>query len=348
MNDLPEKYENVVQLTPGKNAFVYRATNTLLERDVFLKAYALPDSDPDSALTEPRLLQKLDHRNLVTIYDAEEMQSGRILLEMEYVNGGSLGELIDKATEEGIWPSLHEAIKFVTDVARGLSHLHTKRFVHRDIKPANIVLRRSKYSTQAVVTDLGLASRMNEAGRASGSQHSRLYRPPEAWDGRGYGQASDVYQLGIVLFQLLGGQLRYGLSRAPDTALCGYIKSGMVFDHSALLPYVGRRLRTILDACMCGEDNRIRSMSDLQVELQNAKANLHDWRYARTKSGFRLERRESSGRQHAMDVLVDGRRHEVQQARKTPGGSWRRVGGPLYIRHSDLTHSQKFQRLISQ
>jgi len=205
---LPDKYTDIVALRPGQNGAVYRARNILLDREVFLKVYEIPESDPLSALREPQALEELEHASLTRIYSADVLGNGHLLLEMELLSDGSFKDLIDVCAESGEWISVKEAVRLVIDAATGLGHLHNSGFVHRDVKPANLM---RSVGGRAKVTDLGLASRLDGNGKAYASEHSRLYRPPEIWGGHGYTPSSDVYQLGIVLFQLLGGELDYAM-----------------------------------------------------------------------------------------------------------------------------------------
>ncbi len=182
---LPDKYSDAVELAGGKNASVFRARNRNVGRDCFLKAYPAPENDPRSALKEPQLLQALRHRHLVEIYDADVLDAEHVLLEMEWLPAGSFQNLIDVCKNKGEWIEVRKAIELVCDVADGLNHFHRAGFVHRDIKPANLMLKESAAGPVGIVTDLGLASQLDSAtGRAAGSQHSRLYRPQEAWEGK--------------------------------------------------------------------------------------------------------------------------------------------------------------------
>ena len=86
---LPPKFTNVRALTPGRNAKVFMGMNSFVGREVFLKVYPVPAEDSQSALREPQLLCELEHQNLVKIFGADALTDGSILLEMEFVSGGS-------------------------------------------------------------------------------------------------------------------------------------------------------------------------------------------------------------------------------------------------------------------
>jgi serine/threonine protein kinase len=347
MDEIPDKYAGVTPLDPGQNADVYVATNRFLNREVFLKVYDLDPADPTSALREPQILTQLHHENLAKIYSAEALAHGRLLLEMEFISGGSLQAMLMRAINTGIWPSVHQVLDLARDIASGLSHLHNAGYVHRDGKPANIMVRRVNGRLRAVVTDLGLAARIGANGRAFGSKHARLYRPPEVWDGAGYSRASDVYQLGIIIFQLLGGELRYAFGNAPDSALAAYTKARMLFKTSALGPHVLRPLANLIQECLCGEADRIRDMPSLIVAIQKNQADHPDWRLRRTSLGFRLGRRV--GRKDLMvDVRVDNQNHEIQRLKKSDGGTWRKSGRAIHLKHSDLRKCREFQQMLSE
>lgn len=343
---LPPKFTNVQALMPGRNARVFKATNSFVGRDVFLKIYPVPPNDSQSALREPHLLRQLEHQNLVKIFGADALNDGSILLEMELVSGGSFQDLIDGAAANGRWPSIHECIRLILEVAAGLSHLHSRRFVHRDVKPANLVIRNSGSRKQGVVTDLGLASGINHVGRAFASQHARLYRPPEVWTGVGYSVSSDIYQLGIVLFQLLGGTLDHSLSHLQDDALKEMAVAGSLVDLESVGPHVDECLRRVLRKCVCLEAQRLPSISDFVVALNDAKVCHSDWKHVLCPGGFLMERSDDSGAVYQVEVATKGSTHTVIRRKRGPTGKFRARGAPETLTHSDLGRCRKFRQLI--
>jgi len=346
MNDLPDKYIDVEVLKPGKNASVFSATNGNLNRKVFLKFYQFKPDDVLSALREPQLLTKLDHANLAKIYDADKIGQDQMLLEMELLRGGSLQDVIDKAAKSGDWPSLHQVLRWGHDMASGLAHLHERKYVHRDGKPANVMVRKANGHQRAVFTDLGLAARVGDDGRAFASQHARLYRPPEVWDGHGYSFASDVYQVGIIVFQLLGGRLDYELADVTDVELAIKTRDRLIFDFTALHPYVERLVLDLLDKCICPEAQRIVDMPSLAFAFNNLIHETHDWNFKRTKDGFNLRRRNGS-KLYDFGVSADGNKHTVLVTKSVNNGQPRRCGDPVAITHNSLHHCRKFQQLLA-
>ena len=343
---LPPKFSNIQPLTPGRNAKVFRAVNAFMRRDVFLKIYPIPVEDSLSALQEPQLLCELQHQHLVKIYGADELSNASILLEMELVDGGSFQDAIESALKTGRWPSVHNCIRLTLEVAAGLSHLHSKGYVHRDIKPANLVLRVVGTRRQGVVTDLGLASKLDKSGRAFRSQHARLYRPPEVWSGMGYSVSSDVYQLGIVLFQLLGGNIDYSLSDLSDEDLKGRALAGAVIDLDSVGPHVDESLRRVLRGCICLEKDRLGSISDVVVALNAAKVKHLDWQYTVRAGGFDLERMDTASACYKIEVEVNRSEHTVSRRKKGLGGKFRAHGASKVITHRDIGRCREFRQLI--
>ncbi|MBX3342654.1 MAG: serine/threonine protein kinase [Nitrospira sp.] len=345
MTRLPAKFVDLVPLVPGQNASVFRATNSFLNRPAFLKIYPIPEGDPHSALREPQLLQSLCHPNLATIHSADALRDNRLLLEMELIDGGSLKELIDSATSQGNWPSIHEVLDYTSDLARGLSEMHNARLVHRDVKPANVMLRNGTGRKQAVVTDLGLASTLDDSGRSFASRHSRLYRPPEVWERRGYSRASDVYQTGIVLFQMLGGKMPYSMGNLDDDDLSHIICTHALLDLSDIGPHVDPSLRRILTQCICSERSRLTRMTDLINAIAACKRDHFDWRYTLAPDGFILTR-EANGRRYEVEVSSDGNSHSVSGKKRIGGGQLRRIFPDETIVHGSLGRSQAFRSLL--
>ena len=343
---LPGKFTALHPLVPGKNAKVFRARNSLLGREVFLKLYPIPATDAGSALREPQLLTELEHENLAKIYSAERLDDGNILLEMELITGGSFHELIDRSIAAATWPSIHDCIHLISDVAAGLSHLAKKGFVHRDVKPANLVMRVSGSKRQGVVTDLGLASTIAEGGRAFASRHARIYRPPEVWAGEGYSHASDVYQLTIVLFQLLGGGLNHELGNLTDDELAELAAEGRIIDPSAIGADVDTAIRRVIKKGVSAEVDRYSSMSEFLVALNNAKLHQLDWTYSVVATGFMLERKVK-GNTYRVEVEVTGDRYRVTRSKAGSAGVFRRKHPVRDFRHANIGGCREFRRFIA-
>jgi serine/threonine protein kinase len=345
MSLLPKKYTDVQPLTPGKNAAVFKATNSFLDRSVFLKIYDVPEDDPNSALQEPQLIQSLSHENLVRIFSADALRGNHLLLEMELIQGGSFQDLLDQAELKREWIGINHVLDLAADIACGLSALHEQELVHRDIKPANVMVRAGSDRNHAVVTDLGLVSALDATGRAFSSRHARIYRPPEVWAGKGYSKASDVYQVGIILYQLLGGTVPYQKSDLDDDDLSRLTVDAKLFDLTDIGPHIDRQLRTLIGKCICCEADRISSMPDLLSAIQAVKQSHLDWSFAQTPDGFSLTRTLGT-RRYEVRVQSSGNKHLVTGTKTIGARTPRRFFGDQTITHLDLSRSQAFRALL--
>jgi tetratricopeptide (TPR) repeat protein len=183
----------------GAFADVYRSRDTQLDRDVALKLLrplAPHDRLAERALSEGRMLARLRHPNVVTVYGAD-IREERVGLSMEFVRGSTLEELL---RTRGPF-SAAEAALVGKDLCRALGAVHGAGLVHRDVK-ANNVIREA--GGRVVLMDFGLVHRRGEAGEWRGRlAGTPLYLAPEIFRGQEASIASDVYSLGVLLFHLV-------------------------------------------------------------------------------------------------------------------------------------------------
>ncbi len=203
-------YEIVQRIGRGGMGTVYQARQVSLERLVALKLLD-PDlvEDPTFVgrfLDEARSAARLNHPNIVMVYDIDEAQlAGRriVYYSMEYMAGGSVEDLLHR---EGPLPA-ERALGIALQTARGLLFAEQVGMVHRDIKPGNLMIHESG---TIKIGDLGIAARASKAGSmvsqhggVSGSPH---YISPEQARGQDLDSRADIYSLGISLFQMLSGR----------------------------------------------------------------------------------------------------------------------------------------------
>jgi len=199
------RYEILGELGRGAMGVVYRARDPIIDRVVALKTINLALTGAALASFEERFFQearsagRLNHPNIVTIYDAGKAD-GVAYIAMEFLEGTSLREILDEQAPL----SVPRILETVAQVARGLAYAHENGVVHRDIKPANIIVLKNR---RPKITDFGIA-RLGEAdGPASERAGSPKYMSPEqirgdvTLDGR-----SDVFSLGTVLYEMLTGK----------------------------------------------------------------------------------------------------------------------------------------------
>jgi serine/threonine-protein kinase PpkA len=195
----------------GGMASVFLAVQQSLEREVALKIMSpVLAANTDFAnrfLTEGKITAKLQHPNLVTVYDIGT-HNGIYYLAAEYVPGGTLKERIQ---EGGI--TVADALGVASDIASGLDFAHQKGFVHRDVKPGNVLYRLDGH---VVLADFGIAKAMDGSGSstlAGASIGTPDYMSPEQARGEPVDGRSDLYSLGAMLYEILTGLPPY---QAPD------------------------------------------------------------------------------------------------------------------------------------
>ncbi|WP_395788462.1 serine/threonine-protein kinase [Aquimonas sp.] len=196
-------YRILRPLGAGGMASVYLAVQESLDREVALKVMS-PQLAADREFTERflkegRITAKLSHRNLVTVFDIGSHQ-GLYYLAAEYIAGGTLSERI----REGL--SVPQILDIVSEVARGLHFAHEKGVVHRDVKPSNILF---KSDGTVVLADFGIAKAMDTtstATMAGSSIGTPDYMSPEQARGEPVDGRSDLYALGVMLYEMLIGR----------------------------------------------------------------------------------------------------------------------------------------------
>ena len=204
-------YKIMRELGHGGMAHVYLAVQESFGREVALKVLSphLTDDEQFSKrfLREARIVSQLSHPNIVTVYDAGK-QGPYHYMSMEYIPGKDLKQLRDTISRE-------EAVRIVKDVARALDFVGKKGIVHRDVKPENIMIHQS--DNRVILMDFGIAHGddvshgMTQTGKAIGTPH---FMSPEQTKGLKVDHRSDIYSLGVVLFQLLAGHLPFDADSA--------------------------------------------------------------------------------------------------------------------------------------
>jgi serine/threonine protein kinase len=205
---IADRYEVEKLVGRGGNSSVFKAHDTLLERNVALKIlheHHLEDEEyVERFKREARTVAQLSHPNIVTVIDRGETD-GRPFIVFEYVDGHTLDQVIDR---RGALP-IDEALEIAIASASGLAFAHRHGLVHRDVKPQNILLNGDR---QPKVTDFGIARSLDvkkgvtQTGTVLGTSN---YIAPEQASGDAVGAESDVYSLGVVLFELLTGRVPF-------------------------------------------------------------------------------------------------------------------------------------------
>jgi len=205
--EIGRRYTVVRLLGIGGMGAVYRVRDRELDRDAALKLIRSDIAENAEALErfkrEIQLSSKITHRNVLRVYDLGE-SDGIKFLTMEYVDGEDLGSLVKR---EGRLP-LARALDVLRQVCEGLQAAHEAGVIHRDLKPQNIMLDRSG---GVYLTDFGLAKSLEQSGMTQTGTllGTPFYMSPEQVRGAEVDRRSDIYSLGIILYQMVTGSLPY-------------------------------------------------------------------------------------------------------------------------------------------
>jgi len=200
-------YEIVERLGGGGMAVVYRAVQQPLGREVALKALS-PELFEDEGFVkrfeaEAKTLAKLDHPNILTIYDFE-LTEGVAYLTMPLIRGGTLRDILRRGPLDTL-----SAWRYLREIGDGLQHAHDAGIVHRDLKPTNVLIHSDG---RALLADFGLArgagqpTHLTTIGLAIGTPG---YMAPEQVMGHDVDRRADIYALGVLTFEMLTGRLPY-------------------------------------------------------------------------------------------------------------------------------------------
>ena len=206
------RYAITGKLGRGGMGIVYKARDTVLDRTVAFKV--LPDAFQENPqalknfLREAKSAAQLNHPNIVTVYDAGE-QNGVYYIAMEYVDGNTLKEIVKAKGHISPGGILH----VLAQMCEGLAFAHEKKIVHRDIKTANTMWTRDR---QAKIMDFGLAKVIEEVRNhttvVSGTPY---YMSPEQTLGKNVDHRTDIYSLGVTIFELATGTLPFREGNLP-------------------------------------------------------------------------------------------------------------------------------------
>ena len=212
-----DRYEIIKTIGEGGMANVYLANDTILDRKVAIKVLRGDLSNDEKFIRrfqrEAKSVSDLSHPNIVEVYDVGE-EDGQYYIVMEYIEGKTLKQLLKK--RETL--TLPEVIDIMLQLTDGLAHAHESYIIHRDIKPQNIMILDNGL---VKITDFGIAMALNatqltQTNSVMGSVH---YLPPEQANGKSATVKSDIYSLGILMYELITGSVPFKGDNAVEIAL---------------------------------------------------------------------------------------------------------------------------------
>jgi serine/threonine protein kinase len=329
---LAATYEFEKLADKGQNGYLFFAKNRVLDRRVAIKFYFWADGV--RAHVEPKSLAAVQSAAIIEILEATVVGNEWALFVTPYYRNGDLDRF-----RESYRFGLREGLRFAESLLNGVSALHKQRFVHRDLKPENILVSEEHLP---LIADFGSVRIIPEDRTdVPGSGHAVLYRPPESFSSRRYDYRGDVYQCGLVLFQVLGGRLSYDdmayltaedrvnylatndnyeRTRIVDEAIGRRAAERSLVNLQTLPFYLPLRVKQIIQkAINPSPQDRYQTASDMVSAVHTACNRAVDWIYEAGKpianvSGIRYR------------LLPGGNQNEyiVQQDR---GNGWRKVSG---------------------
>ncbi|PWT90580.1 MAG: hypothetical protein C5B54_06935, partial [Acidobacteria bacterium] len=247
------KYEVIDSLGTGGFASVYLARDQWINKLVALKVPHYQNYDLDHLLKEPRMLARLTHPNIIGVMGAEK-EGGLFFFVMEYVEGESFETLLEreKMLPHGL------ACRYILQVCDAVGYAHSQMILHRDLRPANIMLSKTG---AAKVGDFGVAALMEKTPYAKTIIGTPPYMSAEHFQGKAV-YASDVYSIGIILYEMVTAQLPYyDVNPAKIEALIMEGKCTPPRIHNKDVP---RELNNIILRTMAREvQNRYQSCAEL-------------------------------------------------------------------------------------
>jgi serine/threonine-protein kinase len=275
-----DRYRICEELGRGGMGVVYKAEDTKLKRDIALKF--LPQDLTRDPLSKERFVHEaqaasaLDHPGICTVHEIDETDDGQMFISMACYDGETLKDRVERGQLE-----VGEAIDIAIQVALGLEEAHEKGIVHRDIKPSNIIVTTKG---QAKIMDFGLAklagqTRITKAGTTMGTI---AYMSPEQARGEDIDHRTDIWSLGVVLYELLTGEQPF--KGEYDQAVIYSILN----EDSRPLTEVNQKVPPEIDA-IAGKclrkvpDERYQSSSELASDLMGLRKGSSALSYVRTR-----------------------------------------------------------------
>ena len=260
---LQGRYKIEEPLGVGGSSQVYLARDQALNRDVALKVLD-PAAAADGNLRrmfvkEARALAQLSHPNIVAVYDVGEVDDSPFIV-MEYLPGGSMKQRIEQAGPL----KTGDAVRIAVEVANGLAFAHSKGIVHADLKPSNILF---DANDAAKICDFGIARAPQEDADTPQLYATAMYVAPERVEGKSASVQSDVYGLGLVLYEGLVGKPPFTSTNAAVLLRDHVVRQPVPPSH--LRPSLPRELDSVALKALAKQPNlRYQKASDFATALQ--------------------------------------------------------------------------------
>jgi serine/threonine protein kinase len=282
------RYELLERIGVGGMAEVFRGLATSVggfEKPVAIKKI-LPHLVRDERFVrmligEAKILANLRQRNIVQIYDVAQGDDGEFFLVMEFVDGPDLGALYERMEQEGERMSISSALHIGAEVCEALDHAHRAPgadgktgLIHRDVSQSNVLL---SYSGEVKLTDFGIAKQQDERSIVASLKGKFAYMSPEQARAQPLDGRTDLYSLGVVLFEMLVGRRLF--SHLNDLDALRFVREGRVPRPTHVDPSFPRDLEEVLMRALAPDRNqRYKDAAEMGQALQK-------YRYGATSGG---------------------------------------------------------------
>ena len=278
----------------GRNGELFFGLNKILNKRVALKFYYIDDKE--SAHEEVRILSNIKNPNILEVFDARVINKNYAYFLTPEIEGGDLDKFMQENRIE-----VFKAIHITKGILKGLTALHghaPNRLLHRDLKPGNILI---DINRNPFIADFGSIKMMPPSlDSIKASYHSLLFRPPEVFHTKQYYFKSDIYQVGIILYQLLGGYLpyqdvawlsnkekqkhslfnnSYDKSKYLDSIIGEKICSGKLLKYDSLPLFICKKLKNIIKkATNIDLEKRYLNTAEFMRDIHEFMSTSVNWR----------------------------------------------------------------------
>ena len=265
------KYRIADHLGRGGMAEVYKAYQPSLDRYVAIKLIHPFLADEQEFLArferEAKVVATLRHPNIVQVYDFDVVE-GMYYMVMEFINGDTLKARLQHLESQGEWLSIDDSARIILSVGSALKYAHERGMVHRDVKPANVMIT---VDGQVILTDFGIAKIISASNlTASGAMvGTPSYMAPEQGMGQPGDERSDIYSLGVMLYQLMLGRLPYDAD-TPLAVVLKHINEPLPMPQSINPDIPDELNRVILKTLAKNPADRYQKVGELMVDLRKA------------------------------------------------------------------------------
>lgn len=300
------EFEYIKRLGSGYFGEVWSVNDTGLDAIFALKLIPLDKViNPSNFYQEAHVLKAAEHTNIVKVFEAGEMEDGKIYVKMEYLKNGSLE---DEAS--GSYVALTRAKKLMVDILRGLEYAHSKKIIHRDIKPANILIGDSK---EGKLSDFGLA--LPDLSKIDTSTLKKyqywMHLAPEVNKIEDYTYLSDIYSCGMTLYRLVNGDVY--TPTLPSSTLRNQIKAGKYPDRTHYREFIPASLKRVINkALSISPKDRFQSAEAMRHALEQVSLNFNwserllangiKWKTSHNKEIYQVQRVKN--KKDSWDVVV--------------------------------------------